>query len=177
MSKGLPRSMSRGDAQRQEIIKQTIPLRDFAVTVSATGAAIGFGSAPISGLPEGNVLFLGAVASNIVVSGSGADANLSDTFNGDFSIGTTPADDATITGADVDIIPSTALPAATAEVGVATRASHSAAVTGTVYNNTAADLELNFNVLVDAADIVDDESVDLTVNGVVTVAYIMLGDD
>lgn len=176
MGKGLSRSMSRGAPLRQEIIKQTITVRDVEVTVSATGSAIGFGSAVIGDMPEGNILFLGAVA-YMQLSGSGSDANLVDDFEGDFGIGTTPADDATITAGDVDIIQSTALPAATAEVGVRTRGTSLPADAGEIHDNTDGSLELNLNVLVDAADITDDESVVLTANGELQLVYVMLLDD
>lgn len=176
MGKGLPRSMARGEPLRQEIIRQTIAVRDATVTVSATGAAIGFGSAVIGDLPEGNLLFLGAVA-YMQFSGSGADANLVDTWAGDFGIGTTPAGDATITDGDVDIIQSTALAAAVDEVGARTRGTSLAADCGEIHDNTDGSLELNLNVLIDAASITNDESVDLTANGELQLAYIMLLDD
>jgi hypothetical protein len=173
MVKGLPRSLARGAAIRQEIIKQTFVVKDLEVTVSATGSAIGFGSAVLGDLPEGNILFLGAV-SYLEFAGSGADANLTDTWSGDYGVGTTAAGDATITGADVDIIASTALGAATAEVVARTRGTNATQV---ILDNTDGSLELNLNALIDAANIVDDESVVLTVNGEVTVLYSVLGDD
>jgi hypothetical protein len=176
MGKGLPRSTGRGGPLRQEIIRQTIAVRDVEVTVDATGAAIGFGSAVIGDLPEGNVLFLGAVA-YMQFSGSGADANLTADWEGDFGIGTTPAGDATITNGDVDVIQSTALAAATDEVGPRTRGTSLAADCGEIHDNTDGSLELNLNVLVDAADITDDESVVLTANGELQLTYIMLLDD
>jgi hypothetical protein len=172
MGKGLPRSMSRGDKIRQELVKETITVSG-TVTVSATGAAIGYGSLVISGLPQGNILFLGAAA-YIGLAGSGSDANLADTWSGDYGIGTTPADDATITGTDVDIIPSTAVGAATAEVIAETRGVNS---TQAMFDNTDGSLELNLNVLIDAANITDDESVDLTASGKLALAYIVLLDD
>lgn len=173
MSKGLPRSLSRGSAQRQEIIKETVVVRDATVTVSATGAAIGFGSAVIGDFPEGNILFLGAVA-YMQFSGSGSDANLTADWEGDFGVGSTPAGDATITGTDVDIVASTALAAATAEVGDRTRGVNAAQA---MLDNTDGSLEINLNVLIDAADITNDESVDLTANGEVFISYVILGDD
>lgn len=175
MSKGLPRSLARGAAQRQEIVKTSIAVQDLVVTVSATGAAIGFGSAVLAGLPQGNILFLGAVA-YLELAGSGADANLTDTWSGDFGIGTTPADDATITAGDVDIIPSTPVGPAVAEVSPFTRGAQAASGMA-LFDNTDGSLELNLNVLIDAANITDDESVDLTVNGALHIAYIVLGDD
>lgn len=172
MGKGLPRSLGRGGFQEQAISKIRVPL-DHTVTVSATGAAIGFGSVVLTGLPEGQIKMLGAAA-QLTASGSGADASLTDTWDGDWGIGTTPADDATITGTDVDIIASTAFGAATAEVSPLQNAING---TSAVFDNTAADLELNLNVLIDAASITDDTSVDLTIQGVVEFTFITLLDD
>lgn len=172
MTKGLPRSLSRGPALQDEITKLTIPV-NATVTVSATGAAVGFGSAVLRGLPEGNILLLGIVA-NLAFAGSGADANLTDTWSGNFGIGTTPADDATITAADVDILDSQAIGPATAEA--IARARFAEAAQG-ILDNTDGSGEMNLNLLIAAADITDDTSVDITVTGELHVAYITLGDD
>ena len=165
--------MSRGAPQRQEIIKDTVVVRDATVTVTATGSAIGFGSAVIGDFPEGNILFLGAVG-YLSFAGSGSDANLTDTWSGDFGVGTTPAADATITGGDVDIVGSTAIGPATGEAIARTRGVNASQA---ILDNTDGSLEINLNVLIDAANIGDNQSVDLTVNGEVFVSYVMLGDD
>lgn len=173
MGKGLPRSLSRGPALRQDVVKRTISLDGKTVTVSATGSAVGFGSLAVEGLEEGNILLLGAVG-NVGFAGSGSDANLTDTWSGDFGVGTTPADDATISGTDVDLLPSTAIGAATSEVIAATRAANA---TQAILDNTAGDLEINLNLLIDAANIVDDESVTITLSGTLHLVYSVLGDD
>lgn len=172
MGKGLPRSMSRGAAQRQEVIKQTINLRG-TVAVTATGAAVGFGSLVVGDMPQGNILLLGAVA-YVQLSGSGADANLDATWDGDFSIGTAPTADVTLSGAEVDIIGSTALGAATAEVSPRVRAVNA---TQAMLDNTDGSMELNLNVLIDAANIGDGATVNLTASGVLQLAYIVMLDD
>jgi hypothetical protein len=174
--KGLPRSMARGAAQRQEIIKQTINMNAVAVSVTSVSTAVGFGTVAVGGFPEGNILFLGAVA-YLSLAGPGGSANLVDTWNGDFAFGTAPTADVTLSGAEVDLIPSTSTTVAVAEVSPTTRASHAAAVAGTVYDNTDGSLEINLNVLVDAADISDDVTVAMTATGVLHLAYIVLGDD
>lgn len=172
MSKGLPRSLARGDALKQEIIKKVISINT-TVTVSAASTAVGFGTAVIGDFEEGNVLFLGAV-SNFTFAGSGSDANLTADWEGDYAIGSTATADVTLDGTDVDIIPSTAIAAATAEVSPVTRGANATQV---MLNNTDGSLEINLNLLIDAADITDDESVDITVTGELYIAYIMLGDD
>lgn len=172
MGKGLPRSMSRGEGIKQEIIKKVISINT-TVTVTATSTAVGFGTAVIGDFEEGNVLLLGAV-SNLAFAGSGSDANLTADWEGDYAIGSAPTADVTLSGAEVDIIPSTAIGAATAEVIAATRGANATQV---MLNNTDGSLEINLNLLIDAADITDDESVDITVTGELYIAYIILGDD
>ncbi len=174
MGKGLPRSHSRGDALTKEIIKQTFVANALAVNVDGA-SGVGFGSVVLGDFPEGNILFLGAV-SYMQVSGPGGDAGLSDTFDGDYGIGTTPADDGTITNADVDLIPSTLTPAATAEVGVRTRGASTTTLSGVVLDNTDGSLEINVNVLVDDASISAD-GIPMTITGELQISYIMLGDD
>lgn len=173
MTKGLPRSLSRGKTSAQIVTKLKIPLNGLSVTVTSVAAAIGFGSVIIGGLPEAHLKIM-AVAVNIQLSGSGADANLADTWLGDFGIGTTPASDATISGDDVNLIEATPMPAATAEVGPLFIVANGVDL---ILDNTDGSLEVNLNVLIDAADIVDDESVILTLTGVVEITLITMLDD
>lgn len=170
MTKGLPRSMRSVPPQRQNISKQTISLNAKPITV-ADGAP-GFGTVVIGGLPEANILFLGAV---LYARFTSVDADLIAAFTGNVSIGSAPTVDNTLTGSDVDIIPSTALGAATGKVSPLVRATHAVAVTGTVLDNTDGSLELNMNLLIDDASI--SGPADLTVTGALIVSYIVLGDD
>jgi len=172
MGKGLPRSLARGAPQRQDIIRQVVKI-NHTVAVTAAGVAVGFGTSVISDLPEGNILFLGAVG-YLQLSGSGSDANLDATWDGDFSVGTAPTADVTLSGAEVDILPSTALGAATAEVSPRVRAVNA---TQAMLDNTDGSLELNLNVLIDAANITDGATVNLTARGVLQLAYIVMLDD
>lgn len=173
MGKGFPRSNSRGAPQSHKVIKQTIAVKNLVVPVTSVTTAVGFGTAVIGDLPQGNILFLGAVA-YFAFSGSGADANLVDTWNGDYSIGTSPTADVTLSGAEVDIIGSTATTPAVAEVSTRARGTN---VVQSMLDNTDEAMELNLNVLIDAADIGDSQTVNLTVNGELYIAYILLGDD
>ena len=174
MGKGFPRSLKRGDKARKAIVKDTIDLTGVTIDVFAAGAGIGFGSAIIHDFPEGNILVLG-LAGTVGFAGSGADANLVDTWEGDFGIGTTPADDATITGTDVDLLASLATGAATAEVIAAQRVALASAPA--MFDNTDGSLEVNANLLIDAADITDASTVTITLSGTVDIAYIVLSDD
>jgi hypothetical protein len=168
MGKGLPRSHARRDPQ--------VGVQDLAISINSSftidgATGVGFGSVVVGGLPEGNILLLGAVA-QLQFAGSGADPGLVDTWVGDFGVGSTPAADATISGTDVDLIASTALAAATAEVSPLTRAENA---TQAFIDNKAGTGEININLLVDDVSISAD-GVPITVTGQLHLAYIMLGD-
>lgn len=182
MSKGLPRSLGQADAAKHAVVTRRVNVDNVVVAVSATGAAVGFGTGVIGDFPEGNILFMGAVA-YLAFAGSGSDANLSDTWSGDYSVGTTATADVTLSGTEVDIVASTAIGAATSEVIAATRgvtgsdATDGGLLAPLILDNTDGSLEINLNLLIDAADITDDQSVNITVSGEVYLAYAVLGDD
>lgn len=165
--KGLPRSMSRAVAARAQIIKRQIP---FSKTIAVAGTSgVGFGTVVIDDLPEGNVLILGAVA---YAQFSTADADVQAAFDGDYSIGSTATADATLSGGDADIIPSSALGAATAKVSPIVRGANA---TQAILDNTDGSLELNLNLIIDDANISGDA--DFVAEGILSIAYIVLGDD
>lgn len=173
MTKGLPKSLSRGPALKKPIINQTIRVRT-TVAVFAAATGVGFGTVALCALPEGNVLFLGAV-SNLRFSAISADsANAIAAFNGDYAVGSTADADGTLSGNEVNFVASTALGPAVARVTPFARGS---GATQVVLDNTAKTLNINLNVLVDAADITDATTVTLTVEGTLDIAYLMLGDD
>lgn len=171
MAKGLPRSLARGDKQRQELIKETVVID--GLTVSVADGSPGFGTAVIRDLPEGNLCLLGALA---YLQFETSDADITATFEGDYSIGTAPTADGSLAGGEVDIIPSTALAAATAKVSPRTRGVQSdGAFAGKVFDNTDGSLEINLNLLIDDLDI--SGAADFTATGVLHLAYTVLGDD
>lgn len=173
MPKGLPKSLSRGAALKKPIINQTIRVNT-TVNVTATAAGVGFGTVALGALPEGNVLFLGAVA-NLRFSALGANsANVIAAFNGDYAIGSGADADGALSGAEVNMVASTALGPAVARI---TPFARGTGATQVVLDNTAKTLNINLNVLVDAADITDATTVTLTVEGTLDIAYLMLGDD
>lgn len=173
MSKGLSRSLSRGRALKKPIINQTVRVNT-TVTVTAAAAGVGFGNVALQAFPEGNVLFLGAVA-NLRFSALSANAtNATATFNGDYAVGSAADADGTLSGTEVSLVASTALGPAVARVTPFARGS---GATQVVLDNTAGTLNMVLNVLMDAADITDATSVTLTVEGTLDIAYVMLGDD
>ncbi|MCK5131707.1 MAG: hypothetical protein KAR40_06090 [Candidatus Sabulitectum sp.] len=175
MTKGLPRSLKHAQFQVNPITptKLSIPINT-TIVVTATGAAVGIGAEKIiASLPEGNIIFLGTAAS-LAFAGNGADANLSDTWNGDYAIGTADDVNGTLAGAEVNVAPSVAVGPAVAEVAAAVRSVLAAPVN---VDQTAAVGAIYLNLIIDAADITDDESVTITVNGTVDILYQVLGDD
>lgn len=164
--KGLPRSLAHANIG----MSKNIPVRNLAIrTTGATG--VGFGTAVIRDLPEGNLLLLGAVA---YLQFTKLDAGTTDTFDGDYAIGSAATADADFGDAgEADIIPSTAIGAATAGVSPMARGANATQV---ILDNTDGSLELNLNLLIDDASVSADDQ-DFTVSGVVTLALIVLGDD
>ena len=174
MTKGLPRSLKHAsafNAQDAPAKRIRLQLNEAMTFTGSTGVAV-FQTADIGGLPEGNFLLLGSVA-NLTFTGP-TSADLSDTWAGDYSVGSAPTADNTLSGAEVDIVPSTAIAAATAEVSASNRGTNATQV---ILDNTAGTLELNLNVLVDADDITNAVAVPITVTGSVDITYSMLGDD
>ncbi len=172
MSKGLNRSRARGKPLLSSVVKLTIPVTALALSTGSSGATgDGWATAVLRGLPEGNLLILGAVASLQFTS---ADAGLTTTWTGAYAIGTSATADATLSGTDANVVQSTTLSAATAKVSPLTRGTSSAATTP--LDNTDKSLNLNLNVKVDDATI-SANGVAMTVTGQVYVAVLVLGDD
>lgn len=157
----------------------TIPVRGLSVTVAAAAAGVGFGTVVLAGLPQGNILLRAAVC---YLRFQTTDTDVTATYNGDFAIGTTADADGTLLTTEADVIPSTPLGPATARV-TAFHRSQSAATGHLLTNNamlidnTAGTVNLNLNVLIDAADITDATNAPLTVDGVVYLDCVIMGDD
>ncbi len=178
MAKGLPRSHQNANKAVAPIVRDVFVVKAKAVTLTEdAGGQPAWATLIVGDFPEGNILFLGAVA-YFTFSGSGADADLGDTWVGDYGVGTTPSTDDTTPLATTmeDICATVAIAAATAEVSPRTRTVSANADSGLIYDNTDGSLELNLNILVDAADISGDDSV-LTLDGELYISYIVLGND
>lgn len=172
--KGLVRSLRRGAPQLQEVVRTIIPVRNKIVNVAAAAAGVGFGTVVLGGLPQGNILLLGALSYLQFAGPVGGSANLVDTWSGDYALGTAPDADGTLAGSEVDLVPSTAVGPAVAELSPRTRGANAVQV---MLDNTDGSLEINLNMLVDAADITDASNVNLTVNGELALLYSVLMDD
>lgn len=170
MAKGLPRSFARATPIEASIRKVRVSVNHEIEVDGATG--VGFGSVAVGYLPEGNILFLGAV-SYIKLTKDATATGITATFDGDYSIGSTATADATLSGTDADVIGSTALGAATAGVSPVSRGANATSV---ILDNTDGSLELNLNLLIDDASIDADDQLLLAV-GSVELSYVILGDD
>ncbi len=178
MAKGLPRSHANANKSFAPIVRDTIVVKAKTVTlIEDVGGQPAWATLIVGDFPEGNILFLGATA-YFTFAGSGADGDLADTWEGNYGVGTTPSTDDTdpIATTMEDITGVVDIAAATAEVSPRTRSVSANADSGLIYDNTDGSLELNLNILVDAADITGDDSV-LTINGELYIAYIVLGND
>jgi len=167
--KGLPRSMSRGKPQLQAVRRQRVNLSNFLVSMTGT-AGIGFGTAVIGDVPEGNILLLGMVG--YFTLDDLASASILDTFNATVALGTAPTADSTLAGAEVDLLAAAALGAATAGVSPTGRFVNPVQA---ILDNTDGAMELNINVTIPDTDISGD--VPVRVNGYVDFVYAVLGDD
>jgi len=147
-------------------------LRNVPIAITDPGAAIAWGTAVIGDFPEGNIKYQGCVG--YVTLDENGDAGISDTFNSDFAVGTAPTADATLAGAEVDLIAETAIAAATAGVTPRTRAT-GAAEDGIYFDNTDGSLEINLQVLIDDADISASGNILADVD--LTISYIVMDDD
>lgn len=169
--KGLVRSLSRGSPARQEIVRQRVPINTTLSFLGITDTVVRQ-QAVLGDLPEGNILLLGAIA-YLKLTGP-TSGNLTDDFEGNFSVGSAPNADTSLSGAEVDLIPNTDLGPATSE---ATPTHRAANATQVMLDNTDGSLEINLNVTLDANEVTNAATVVITATGYVELAYIVLSDD
>lgn len=124
-------------------------------------------------MPEG-IVDIEACVANLTLTKSAAGVNA--TWNGDFGVGSTAADNsATLATTEQNIIPTTATPAAVA--GVTTAKGQQAATTIQLDGHTTP-VDLYLNILVDDADQdVTTTPTDIIVNGTIRVTYANAGDN
>lgn len=172
MSKGLPYSNSRGNNLSVPTVRKiTYPVKNLSITAAAGVAAAGFGTAVLGYFPEGNILVLGGISYLQFLT---SDADIIATWVGNYSVGTVPNADVTLTGTDVDLITSSAISAATAKLSPITRGVGAAVA---LFDSTDSSLELNLNLLIADASFTDSQSAIFTANGYVQLVYTVLGDD
>jgi hypothetical protein len=168
MSKGLVRSIDRAPDHLQGVVRIA---KAGSATLAITGATgVGFGTAVLNDLPVGEIMMLALKLDFSVDEGGSAD--IVDTFDGDIGVGTTPLTDGTMTAGDVDLIASTTVAQAVAGVASGTVKS-AAALTGTIFDNTAGALEINVNFLIDDADVSGDTG-SLTMTYTLQAAFLVM---
>jgi len=148
------------------IHKTVLSLAAAAVTLTDEASTVLYGSKALYTFPEGCILSLGATVDlDIAVAGS-----LSATADGDFALGSAAADnDASLTGTEADIIPSTTIPQLVASAGNETGQS-----TGVTFlDGTSAAKVLYLNQIWDDAD---HDGGSMTVTGTVEIFWMNLGD-
>lgn len=176
MGKGLPRSLARSGAHGGSTSGVVKTIRVAAVALSVTGATgVGWATAVVGDFPQGNILLMGCTSYLQFTKGAAA-SGIQATFDGDYSLGTTPTADNTLSGTDVNVVPSTALGAAVAGVSPVVRGASSGGAMGTILDNTDGSLELNVNLLIDDANISADAQ-PMTVSGTISIAYMVMLDD
>lgn len=169
--KGMSRTLARAPLQNMPVRKQRVKVKNLAL--SFTGAVgNGWATAVAGDFPDGNILFLGATA-YLQVTKAAAASGITATFTGTYALGTTPTADATLSTTDANLTGVATLSAATAGVSPVTRAAGSTAV---LLDNTDGSLEINVNVTIDDASISSDTQ-GATVDGVIDLVYVILGDD
>ena len=154
--------------------KTVITMASMVITVADSAGTGQYGSIKIYDMPVGVIAILGATLNSTITL---VEANWTDTAEGDVAVGTiavTNASDA-MSGTEQDIIPTTAIPALTAQVGAMDAASTATELAAGVWDGTGGAKDVYLNVLIDdaAAHAAADT---LTVTGTLTLVWINLGD-
>lgn len=176
MSKGLPRSLKRGNPLKKDVIDLAIPLRNATMTIAAAGSGVAFGSLTVQGLPQGNLLFAGAVG---YIQLETSDSDVVTGWHGDFGLGVAATADGDLGDVEEDaLIPSTTIDAVgSTKASAVVRGTSTTSEQGAIIDNTAGDKSLVLNALIDAADFTDAGSASFTVNGMLYVKFMPFGDD
>ncbi len=169
MVKGLARSIRRGRLGVRNI-RENVPFENILLEVNG-GDQDGFGSVGIINVHEGNFLLVGAILT-VTISGPITD-DLSDVWEGDFSMGSQPTPDGDLTGLFGNIIESTPLGPAVLEVSPETQGA--APAFGTVIDNTGGIGTIYLNICVDKQDRTAGSTVVCLTTGDLRVSYAVLG--
>ncbi len=177
MTKGLPRSRKNIPRAALGATKQLINLNGKIITITATGAAIGFGSLRVSDLPEGNILIQGIGGSLGFAAPVGGDAIA--TWAGDISFGSVATLDTDlttpITNNDIDGDPTPDSIGAAVD-HVIPLGNLVGSTPGAPILNTAGNLGVFLNMIIDDASIATDGVVPVTLSGNLELVYTVLGD-
>ena len=164
MTKGLSHSLSRVPLHLRGVVKPLAALKAPMGIVVEGGSGNGIGSTTVIGIPPGKILYFGAGA-QVQISGRGTSL-LADDWSGQFGFGTSPISGTTLDGDEINVIDSTAIGPAVAEVSPTTLG---LLIQSSLIQGPAT---VHFNLLIINQDISGDVTVDLS--GVFSMAYSVL---
>lgn len=152
------------------VLKTVITLSGRSVTMTDAGAAGSHGSIQLYDFPAGNLFFLGATCDLTLTAGVGG---ITDTAAVVVGVGTATlaVDNATLTGTEADLVPSTA---ATLSGGVGTGKGKSLTAGAVVFDGTTTAKDAWLNIAVPDADSTANDTI--TVSGTITLVWANLGD-
>jgi len=152
-----------------EVFKTVLTLASTPVTVANTTGS-SFGGVKLYDFPVGRILIHGVTAN---LSFNWAGTGIVATGSGDFSMGTAVTADATLDGTNVDLLPSTGLlDPFVAGVGTGKGALAASAH----FDGTTTAIDAFLNLIIDDADVSDEDSSIVLVSGSVTITWTNLGD-
>lgn len=151
-----------------------LTLTNAVVALTDEAGVVAYGGVKVADFPAGAVCIIGATA-NLALTKSSAGVNAD--WDGDFAIGTaTAGNDASLSGTEANVIPSTATPQAVSGATTA-KGQTTTALSGTIVDGTATAVDLYLNVLVDDADHdVGGTACNILATGTIDITYAMLGD-
>ena len=153
------------------MLKTVVTLSGRSVTMTDATTAGSHGSIQLYDFPAGNLFFLGATCDLTLTAGVGG---ITDTAAVVVGVGTATlaTDNATLTGTEADLVPSTA---ATLTAGVGTGKGKSLTAGAVVFDGTSTAKDAWLNIAVpDAGSTANDT---ITVSGTVTLVWANLGDN
>jgi hypothetical protein len=160
---GMPIALAEAILVGQAFGRHRLEVNNVLISLTASGATVGFGTKVLSDLPVGFLNILEVAATLRFVA---TDGNLIATWSGDWSLGSAPTADVTLSGSEVDIVASTAIGPAVA--GSVSSARAPIAGGGPVrLDNSGGALELNLNMLADEPSIVDASTAVVRVDGTI----------
>ena len=152
------------------VLKTVIQLSGLSVAMTDATTAGSHGSVQLFDFPAGNLFFLGATCDLTLTAGVGGIADTAAVVVG-VGTATLATDNATLTGTEADLVPSTA---ATLTAGVGTGKGKSLTAGAVVFDGTSTAKDAWLNIAIpDAGSTADDT---LTVSGTITLVWANLGD-
>lgn len=158
-------------AREPKLVELTIALNNVAVSLVDATTAGAQGSVQIADLPPGLVRFLGAITDLTLVAGAGLATALVTAVGS----AAAAADNATLTGTEANIVPSTAV-TLTGQNG-AMKAEATNTEGALVLDGTATAVDVFLNIAATDANSTGGGPFTVTVNGTITLVFAIVGDN